>query len=152
MKVILTTVILSFVLHSAQAQFLVGGGPTIEYNDSAYGMQVRIQYEFHENYIVSAKAQYYFCCGNFTMFNFDIIADLAEVGKKSEIRYFVGLNLFPGKTLEVLGVKFRGKLLHGLNGGLEYYTKIFNQHINVSAKYIYGKGYRDFGLTGTVMF
>ena len=137
---------------TANCQFLYGGGPTIEWNDSAYGLQARIQYEFHENYIVSAKAQYYLCCGNFSMYNLDLIADLAEVGKKSELRYFAGLNLFPGKVVEILDVKYRGKLLYGLNVGLEYYTTLFSQHFNVSLKYIYGKGYRDAALTTTMLF
>ena len=152
MRILLLIILLSFGLNTASGQFLYGGGATIEWNDWAPGVQVRVQYELHENFIVSAKAQYYLCCGNFFMYNADLIGDIAEIGKRSEIRYFVGLNLFPGKSFDLLGVKYRGKLLYGANIGLEYYTKVFSQHFNVSLKFIYGKGYHDFGLTTTMLF
>ena len=143
---------MSFGLQPVCAQFLYGGGVTVEWNDFASGLQARVQYELHENFIISVKAQYYWCCGNFSMYNADIIGDLAEMGQKSELRYFAGLNLFPGKRFNVLDVKYRGKTLYGLNIGLEYYTLLFSQHFNVSLKFIYGKEYHDFDLTTTVLF
>jgi hypothetical protein len=74
--------------------------------------------------------------------------DLLVSQRQNALGIYAGYNMYPGTTYEILGQKFRGPLLSGLNIGLEYRRHVFGQLLFLNTKYIHGDGYRD--LIGSV--